>query len=74
MHQRTHTNPFNKTRIKSKRKRETDIEVRRVALDADLNVLRLNLAIELLRMNVRREVYVHVHIVQSLVPLEHLLI
>ncbi|KAL0011844.1 hypothetical protein SO802_006952 [Lithocarpus litseifolius] len=50
-----------------------DIEVGRVSFDAELEVLGLNLAIELLGMNVWWKIYVHVHFLQSLVPFEHLL-
>ena len=65
------------TPIKQKQKQnwnsETDIEVGRVSFDAEFEVLGLNLAIELLGMNVWWKIYVHVHFLQSLVPFEHLL-
>lgn len=49
------------------------IEIWRVAFDANFDVLRPNLAIELLRINFRRQVYINIHLVQGLIPLEHLL-
>ena len=64
-HTHTHTHTTKQTPIKTnnnkKNLEETNIEVGRVALDAEFDVLGLNLAIELLRRNVWRKIYVHVH-------------
>jgi hypothetical protein len=61
----THTHTTKQTPIKTnnnkKNLEETNIEVGRVALDAEFDMLGLNLAIELLRRNVWRKIYVHVH-------------
>ena len=63
-HTHTHTHTTKQTPIKTnnnkKNLEETNIEVGRVALDAEFDVLGLNLAIELLRRNVWRKIYVHV--------------
>ena len=71
------TKPYTAIKTKTKKKKfwnsETDIEVGRVSFDAEFEVLGLNLAIELLGMNVWWKIYVHVHFLQSLVPFEHLL-
>lgn len=48
-----------------------DIEIRRVAFDPNVNVLGLNLAVELLGMNVRRQLNINVNLFQGLIPFEH---
>ena len=54
-------------------RRSTDVEVWRVATDANLHVSRLDGAAEELGGYALGELNVHVHLLQCLVPLEHLL-
>ena len=54
-------------------RRSTDVEVWRVAADADLDVARLDGAAEELGGHALGELDVHVHLLQRLVPFEHLL-
>ena len=44
-----------------------DIETRKLTLDSKLNMIRLNLAIQFIRMNVRRKSYIHVDLFKGLV-------
>jgi len=53
-------------------RRSTDVEVWRVATDANLHVARLDGAAEELGGYALGELNVHVHLLQCLVPLEHL--
>lgn len=57
----------------SKLQRRAHVEIGRIALDSNLDVLRLNLTIELLRVHIWRQFYVDVDLFQSLIPLEDLL-
>lgn len=41
--------------------KETDIEIGRVAFDANFDMFRLDFAVESLWMNIGRQSYVHVH-------------
>ena len=54
-------------------RRSTDVEVWRVATDANLHVARLDGAAEELGGYALGGLNVHVHLLQCLVPLEHLL-
>lgn len=51
----------------------TNVEIRRVAPDADFDVLGLDLAVEELGGDVWGEIDVDVHLLQGLIPFEHLL-
>lgn len=63
----------NRSNCKGRMRRSTDVEVWRVAADADLYVPRLDGAAEELRGYALGELDVHVHLLQRLVPLKHLL-
>lgn len=56
-----------------KNAKDTDIEIRRIPLDANLDMPRLNLAVELLGMNIWRQININVNLLQSLIPFKHFL-